>query len=268
MALEPYFLLLLLGLGLLNGVLAGLFGIGGGLVIVPAMVWLLPQIGVPEQHIMHMALATSMATICFIAVSSAVAHYRRGSVSVRLLKLLVPGIMVGALLGAYLAKLMNTEWLAWIFGFFSILMGLRMMIDKLPVAKGERLHWQQASPSAVVMGALSSLVGIGGGSLVVPYLLFHKEKLVLSIGTAAACGLPLAVMAAVGYIVLGWNVTGLPDYHLGYVYLPAMIAIAVGSIITAPFGAYLAHRLPTKVIKRFFALLLIVVGIKIITEYL
>ena len=252
-------------LGLFNGVLAGLLGIGGGMVIVPAMIWLAPQLGVPQEHVMHVALGTSMATICFIAVSSARSHHRRGSVSVPLLKVLIPGIAVGGLLGAVVAKYMNTEWLAWVFSIFAILVGIKLLSGATPQAKGEKTQGKQRLPAGIIMGAVSSLVGIGGGSVVVPYLLYHKEKLVTAIGTAAACGLPLAVMAAVGYIVTGWGAAGLPANHFGYVYWPAMVAIALGSVITAPFGAYLAHKLPTNVIKRIFAVLLIIVAVKIIT---
>ncbi len=263
MTFDWHFIILLLALGLLNGVLAGLLGIGGGLVIVPAMIWLLPKIGVPQEHLMHMALATSMATICFTAISSALAHHKRGSVSKPLLKLLVPAIAIGGLVGAYIADLIDSRWLGLIFGTGAILMGLQMAIGKLPQAKGDKLTLSLAAPAGVGMGAISSLLGIGGGSLVVPYLLFHKEKLVTAIGTAAACGLPLAIMATIGYVVLGWQVADLPVYHLGYVYLPAVLAIAIGSVASAPLGAYLAHKLPTAVIKRIFALLMIVIGIKI-----
>ncbi|NVJ66681.1 MAG: sulfite exporter TauE/SafE family protein [Gammaproteobacteria bacterium] len=268
MTLEFHLIILLLALGLLNGVLAGLLGIGGGLVIVPAMVWLLPKIGVPAEHLMHMALATSMATICFTAISSAYAHHKRGSVSTRLLKILVPAIAAGALLGAYIADLIDSIWLGRIFGAGAVLMGLQMILGKQPTAKGGQLSAANAAPAGVFMGALSSLLGIGGGSLVVPYLLYHKENLVMAIGTAAACGLPLAIMATIGYVVLGWNVADLPPYHLGYVYLPAVAAIALGSVASAPIGAYLAHKLPTQIIKRIFAVLLIVVGIKIFLNHL
>lgn len=263
MALEFHLIILLLALGLLNGILAGLLGIGGGLVIVPAMVWLLPKVGVPAEHLMHMALATSMATICFTAVSSAYAHHKRGSVSAPLLKILVPTIAIGGLLGAYIADLINSIWLGRIFGAGAIIMGLQMVLGKQPMAKGSDLSSLSATPAGVSIGALSSLLGIGGGSFVVPYLLYHKEKLVMAIGTAATCGLPLAIMATIGYVVLGWNTTGLPPYHLGYVYLPAVLAIAIGSVLSAPFGAYLAHKLPTKIIKRIFASLLVIVGLKI-----
>jgi hypothetical protein len=261
-------LLAFVGLGLFNGVLAGLLGIGGGMVIVPAMIWLAPQLGVPTEHVMHVALGTSMATICFIAISSARSHHRRGSVSVPLLKVLIPGIAIGGLLGAVIAKYLNTEWLAWIFSIFAILVGLKLLSGTNPEAKGEKAEGKQRLPAGVVMGAISSLVGIGGGSVVVPYLLYHKEKLVVAIGTAAACGLPLAITAAIGYMVTGWGTETLPANHIGYVYWPAMIAIAIGSMITAPFGAFLAHKLPTKVIKRIFAVLLIIVAVKIIVDHL
>ncbi|WP_251358730.1 sulfite exporter TauE/SafE family protein [Kangiella sp. TOML190] len=268
MLLEWHFIILLIALGLFNGILAGLLGIGGGLVIVPAMIWLLPTIGVPAEHLMHMALATSMATICFTAISSAYAHHQRGSVSISLLKLLVPAIAAGGLLGAYIANLIDTLWLGRIFGVAAVLMGLQMVVGKQPTAKGLKLNAVNAAPAGLGMGAISSLLGIGGGSVVVPYLLYHKEKLVMAIGTAAACGLPLAIMATIGYVVLGWQVSNLPPYHWGYVYLPAVFAIAFGSILSAPLGAYLAHKLPTLIIKRIFALLMVVVGAKIIMNNL
>lgn len=248
--------------------LAGLLGIGGGMVIVPAMIWLAPQLGVPAEHVMHVALGTSMATICFIAMSSARSHYARGSVSIPLLKVLIPGIAIGGLLGAFIADYMNTEWLAWLFSIFAILVGIKLLSGANPEAKGAKTEGKQRLPAGIVMGAISSLVGIGGGSVVVPYLLYHKEKLVVAIGTAAACGLPLAIMAAIGYVVTGWGTESLPASHIGYVYWPAMIAIAVGSMLTAPVGAYLAHKLPTKVIKRIFAVLLIIVAVKIIVEHI
>ena len=261
-------LLAFVALGLFNGVLAGLLGIGGGMVIVPAMIWLSPQLGVPPEHVMHVALGTSMATICFIAISSARSHHKRGSVSLPLLKVLIPGIAIGGLLGAVIAKYMHTDWLAWVFSIFAILVGIKLLSGANPEAKGDNAEGKQRLPAGIVMGAISSLVGIGGGSVVVPYLLYHKEKMVVAIGTAAACGLPLAITAAVGYIVTGWGTESLPVNHIGYVFWPAMVAIAIGSMLTAPVGAYLAHKLPTKVIKRIFAVLLIIVAVKIIVDHI
>ena len=210
MEIQVFWLLAFVALGLFNGVLAGLLGIGGGMVIVPAMIWLSPQLGVPPEHVMHVALGTSMATICFIALSSARSHYKRGSVSFPLLKILIPGIAIGGLLGAVIAKYMNTEWLAWLFSIFAILVGIKLLSGANPEAKGSKTEGGQRLPAGITMGAISSLVGIGGGSVVVPYLLYHKEKLVVAIGTAAACGLPLAIMAAIGYIVTGWGTEALP----------------------------------------------------------
>ena len=261
-------LLAFVALGLFNGVLAGLLGIGGGMVIVPAMIWLAPKLRVPAEHLMHVALGTSMATICFIAISSARSHYRRGSVSLPLLKVLMPGIAIGGLVGAVIAKYLNTEWLAWIFSIFAILVAIKLLSGTNPEAKGDKATDKQRLPAGIVMGAISSLVGIGGGSVVVPYLLYHKERLVVAIGTAAACGLPLAITAATGYIITGWGTDTLPKNHIGYIYWPAMLAIAFGSMFTAPLGAYLAHKLPTKVIKRIFAILLMIVAVKIITNHI
>lgn len=253
-------------LGLINGVLAGLLGIGGGMVIVPAMIWLAPKLGVSQDLVMHVALGTSMATICFVAVASARSHYRRGSVNTSVLKSLIPGIAIGALLGAMVAKYLETQWLAWFFALFCIVVAIKMLLDKNPQGEGAEIKNSHSLPSGIIMGAISSLVGIGGGSLVVPYLLYHKEKMVTAIGTAAACGLPLAIMATIGYIITGWQAE-LSIPHLGYVFWPATLAIAAGSMLTASLGAALAHKLPTSIIKRIFAILMIVVAIKIIAEY-
>lgn len=262
--IDPFWLFVLIGFGLFSGLLAGLLGIGGGLVIVPALIWLLPKFGVPSDYIMHVALATSMATICFTSISSARAHHKRGAVSTSRLKLILPGIALGGLLGAYLADLLNSLWLARIFGGFAIIMGLRMLLNKMPEATGCSLMYSRSVPETTAMGALSALVGIGGGSLIVPYMLYHKEELIKAIGTAAACGLPLAIMATIGYVVFGWNEPEFADYQIGYVNWLAVGVLGISSMISAPFGAYLAHKLATKIIKIIFALLLIIIGLKII----
>lgn len=263
-------ILILIGLGLLNGIVAGLLGVGGGLIIVPAMLWFLPTIGVSSEQVMHIALATSMATICFTSISSARAHHKRGSIAYSTLKVLAPTISIGALLGAWLVGYLNTLVLAWIFGVFCVLMGIKFLLNKkqqsLEAISTETLSSTKTAPIGLGMGILSSLVGIGGGSLVVPFLLHKKHSMVKAVGTAAACGLPLAILSTIGYIATGWGQQGLPQYHLGYVYIPAMIAMAVGAVLTAPIGAYLAHRLPVAWIKRFFAVFLIVIGINIIMK--
>lgn len=262
----------LIGLGLLNGVIAGLLGVGGGLIIVPAMLWFLPKVGVSQEQVMHMALATSMATICFTSISSARAHQKRGSIATSAFKVLAPTISIGALLGAWLVGFLNTLVLAWIFGVFCILMGIKFLLNRknkeVNSEEPLQLNSLETAPVGTGMGILSSLVGIGGGSLVVPYLLHKQYSMVKSVGTAAACGLPLAILSTVGYIATGWNEEGLPQYHFGYVYIPAMIAMAVGAVLTAPFGAYLAHKLPVILIKRFFAVFLMVVGVNIILKHL
>lgn len=270
--MEFEIIIILIGLGLLNGIIAGLLGVGGGLIIVPAMLWFLPKIGVAQEQIMHMALATSMATICFTSISSALAHKKRGSIAIPAFKVLAPTISIGALLGAWLVGFLNTLVLAWVFGIFCILMGIKFLLNrKAKDVESEQplpLSPIKTAPTGTAMGVLSSLVGIGGGSLVVPFLLHKRYKMVKAVGTAAACGLPLAILSTIGYIATGWNQQGLPQYHFGYVYIPAMIAMAIGAVLTAPFGAYLAHKLPVVWIKRFFALFLIVIGVNIILKHL
>ena len=262
--LDPVILLCFLATGLLAGVLAGLLGIGGGLVIVPVLLWLLPGWGVSESVVMHLALGTSMATIVFTSVVSGRSHWRRGSVDRRALRALIPGILLGALLGSWVADELNTRWLSLIFGAFAVLVALKMILG-INKSQGEaKLSNTAGSIGGVVMGALSALVGIGGGSLVVPFLNHFGRPVVTAIGSAAVCGFPLAVFATIGYMYFGWGESALPSATWGYVMLPAMAAIAAGTMATAPIGAWLAHRLPAATLKRIFAVFLAVVGGRIL----
>lgn len=266
MALSFSSIALLVVIGALNGVLAGLLGIGGGLIIVPVLVIVLPLLGVSEDLVMHMALASSMATISLTALSSARSHYKRGSVDIGSAKKLLIGIMVGAFIGTLIAQQLNTRWLMIIFAFFSAVMGVKLWIEHAHEDSQSVEKLGYPNTSAVVMGSISSLVGIGGGSLVVPYLLHFKQTTVKSIGTAAALGFPLAVMATIGYVVLGWSETAEIPWSLGYVYMPAVIVLALGAVLTAPIGVYLAHKLPAQVVRRIFAVLLLAVGIKLLLK--
>jgi hypothetical protein len=253
--------------GAIAGVMAGLLGIGGGFVIVPALLVLLPLSGVPEAFVMHVAVGTSLATICVTSWVSFSSHHRRGAVDWDYVKLLAPGIVIGALLAGVVADALSSATLALIFGVGAILMAIQIGLSRQPTVARARPGRLPILLTATSIGCLSGLVGIGGGSLVVPYLHYLGEKMTRCVGTAAACGMPIAVAGTLSYGVMGWS-KPLPDYSLGYIYLPAFFGIIAASSLTAPLGVRLAHNLPAGQLKRIFAMFLAVVGLKIIIQNL
>jgi uncharacterized protein len=257
-------MLIYLGLGAVAGILAGLLGVGGGLIIVPMVVFTLTWQAAPSQHLMHLALGTSLASIIFTSVSSFWAHHKRGAVHWLVVRRIVLGILLGTFLGSYLASRMSTNHLKVVFIVFLYYMGFQMLTNKKPKPT-------RTLPGALgmfgvgnVIGVVSALVGIGGGSLSVPFMVWCNMTVHEAIGTSAAIGFPIAVAGALGYIVNGLHVAGLPEYHLGYIYLPALAGIVAASVLTAPLGARLAHSLPVDKLKRVFALLLFIMGTKML----
>jgi uncharacterized membrane protein YfcA len=257
-------ILIYLGLGAAVGVLAGLLGVGGGLIIVPMVVFSLTWQGVPSEFLMHLALGTSLASIIFTSVSSFWAHHQRGAVHWTVVRRIVLGILVGTFLGSCLAAQMSNNLLKSVFVVFLYYMGFQMLTNQKP--KPSRGLPGPLGMFAVGngIGAVSALVGIGGGSLSVPFMVWCNMTVHDAIGTSAAIGFPIAVAGTVGYIVNGFQVPGLPAYSLGYVYLPALAGIVAASVFTAPLGVRLAHSLPVDKLKRVFALLLFLMGTKML----
>jgi len=250
-----------LAIGTVAGILAGLLGIGGGLVIVPSLYFLLSRDGVATDIAMQVAVGTSLATIVLTSISSVLAHHRRQAVLWPLVVQLAPGMMAGALLGAVIADWLPSQLLAQVFAGFALLVGLQMMW-----VRDVRGHVQLPGPGVMaasggVIGAISALVGIGGGSMTVPFLTWHRVPIHEAVGTSAGCGLPIAVAGTAAFVALGQSQTALPPHSLGYVYLPAMAGIVIASVIAAVAGAALAHRLPQPVLRRVFALFLVLLGI-------
>ncbi len=254
-----------IGVGLVAGILAGLLGIGGGLVIVPMLVYCLARQEIPDAFIMHIALGTSMASIVFTSISSFLAHHKRRAVRWDVVRRIVPGILVGTFLGSCLASRLPTNFLKAFFVVFLYYVAGQMLLDKKPAPS--RVLPGQAGMSAVggLIGVVSSLVGIGGGTLSVPFMIWCNLALHQAIGTSAAIGFPIAIAGTVGYAVNGWSVPGLPGYSLGYLYLPALAGIVSTSVLTAPLGVRLAHSLPVAKLKRVFAVVLLLVGTRMLT---
>lgn len=250
--------------GAVAGVLAGLLGIGGGLVIVPMLVFCMELQQLPQELIMHLALGTSMASIMFTSVSSFMAHHRRGAVDWSVVRRIVAGILVGTYLGSCVAARLSTGVLKVFFVIFLYYVCYQMLSGKKPKPSRQLPGLVGMFGTGNVIGVVSSLVGIGGGTLSVPFMIWHNIPIHRAIGTSAAIGFPIAVAGTVGYVVNGWGVSNLPPFSLGYVSLSALVAIAVMSVLTAPLGVRLAHSLPVDKLKRIFAVILFLVGTKML----
>ena len=256
-----YYLLL----GSVAGLVAGLLGVGGGLIIVPALIVLLTMQGMEHAHIVHMAIGTSLATIVITSISSTWAHHRHGAVQWPVFARLSPGIVIGALIGAAIADYMSASLLRNVFAVFVLIVAVQMLSGVRPSGHREVPENTGMFSAGGIIGAVSSVVGIGGGTMTVPFLLWCNVKIREAVATSAACGLPIAIAGASGYIITGWDESSMPEWSSGYIYWPAFIGIVLMSILFAPLGAYLAHRLPVLYLKRAFALVLFAIGIRMLS---
>ena len=243
--------------------LAGLLGIGGGVVIVPILALFFEYQGVSEEVIMQCAVGTSLATILFTATSSVRAHHARGAVRWPVFWQLTPGILIGALAGTGIGHWLESDTLQAAFGVFLLLVAAQMT---RPMAAADRplpaRGWMRFS--GLVIGSLSALFGIGGGAISVPFLSWCGIAPVQAIATAAAIGLPIALAGTTGYIVTGLQVAELPPWSIGYVVVPALIGIVVASTLFAPLGAWVAHQLQPTTLRRIFAVLLAIFGLRML----
>ena len=252
------------GLGAFAGVLAGLLGVGGGLVIVPVLAFLFYQTAIAPEVVMHLAIGTSLATIVFTSVSSVWAHHRLGTIRWGIFSQLAPGIVLGALLGAAVADWIPSAGLRVVFGLFELLVALQMWLNLLPSPqRGLPGQWGMGAAGGVI-GTVSAIIGIGGGTMTVPYLQWCRVPMRHAVATSAACGLPIAAAGAVGYVVTGWDEAALPAGSSGYLYGPAFFGIVGASVLFAPLGARLAYRLPAATLKRFFALFLAFLALRML----
>lgn len=255
-------LAIFLGTGALAGLMAGLFGIGGGMIMVPILAYLLPARGVAPEVVMQVAVATSMAVIATSSVSSTLTHHQKGGVRWDLFKPFAPGLVIGALAGAYTAHLLPGLVLKKIVGVGALLTALQMLFGQEPKAGSTtRPRGGELWVAGGIIGWLSSLIGIGGGSLTAPYLSLRGTPMREAIGTAAAGGIPIAWAGTVGFIVSGWGLSEVPAPSLGYVSLSGFAGLALASVVAAPFGARLAHGLPQQTLRRAFAVMLSIVAV-------
>ena len=246
----------LLALGAFVGFAAGLLGIGGGMLQVPFMTYILATQGFSPEYTVHVAIATSLATIMFTSLSSVRAHHKRGAVLWPVVALLAPGILIGSWVGPWLGAQMNSAALAGFFAVFVALSATQMLIDKKPAAARELPKAPGMFAAGGVIGTLAGLVGAGGGFISVPFMTWCNVKIHNAVATSAALGFPIALAGTLSNVFHGWDAPGLPAGSLGFVYLPALAVIAAASVLTAPLGAKTAHSLPVKTLKKVFALVL------------
>ena len=251
-------------LGAFAGTIAGLFGVGGGLIIVPVLAIIFKNQGIANDIIMHLAIGTSLATIIVTSISSVVSHHRRGAVLWPVFLQLAPGIVVGAFAGAYIAHQISSDVLKMGVGIFALIVAVKMLLDVKPQAHRELPGKVGMTLAGGIIGIVSALIGIGGGTLTTPFLLWCNRTIHNAIATSAACGLPIAIAGATGYVVVGWSSSLLPQWSSGYVYWPALIGVVLASVFFAPLGAWLTHRLPVGILKKLFALLLVAIGVKLL----
>ena len=253
-------------IGLVAGYLAGFLGIGGGFIVVPALTWLLLKDAQTAPFAIHMAIATSLSTMLVTSMSSLLAHHRQGAIRWPLVRSMAAGLMAGAVLGAVIADILPAEKLTAIFGIFAILAGLQLILARQPAAEKPLPKRPALLGAGGIIGSISSLIGIGGGAMTVPFLLWHGVRAQNAVATSAACGYPIAIAGTLSFILLG-HASDLPTGPLGYVHLPAFIGIAVTSALAAPLGAATMHRMSPRSVKRIFGAFLIFVGIRMLIGF-
>ena len=255
--------------GLLSGLLAGLLGVGGGIVIVPVSYFVLINLGYSIEVVMHISIASSLSIILFTSISSILTHLKLGNVDKSVIKKWFIGIMIGSVLGSFLASLINGKFLVIIFICFAFIISMNMFFQKKITTINNDIPKSNSLNLLIsfIIGFLSVLIGIGGGSFSVPTLSFFSKKIHKAVGTSAVLGFFISFPGAISYIYLGWNTKGLPPYSLGYVNILILILVVSTSIFTANFGAKLSSKLPKDKLKRIFAIFLLLTCVSLVIEH-
>ena len=259
-AMSVLFVLLYLALGAFTGFFAGLLGVGGGSIMVPVLVMLLTGQGFAPEMAMLLALGTSMAAILFTTSSSIRSHARHKAVLWPIVARITPGILFGTLLGTWLVNQIPTGWVALIFTAFILYVAIQMILGLRPKPGRAMPGLVGTTCVGLGLGAFSCLVAIGGGALSVPFMVWCNVRIQEAIGTSSAIAFPIALGGTIGYAVNGYDAANLPAYSIGFIYLPAVALLAVSSMLTAPLGASLAHRLPITRLRQIFATVLLLLA--------
>lgn len=260
MLLEPQLILELLVIGLCTGFLAGLLGIGGGMLMVPFLTFILTTKGFPAEYTVKMAVATSLATICLTSLSSVRAHHQRGAVLWPIVRVLAPGIVLGSIVGAQFAAALPGKLLGILFAIFVAFSATQMFIDRKPKPSRTLPGRVGTFSMGWVIGMLSALVGAGGAFVSVPFMTWCNVKIHDAVGTSSALGFPIALAGTLGYIWAGQNLPSMPPGSIGFLYLPGLVIISLASVCTAPLGARTAHRMDIRPLKKVFASILYVLA--------
>lgn len=254
-----------IGLGLFTGFCAGLLGIGGGLIMAPVLTFIYSsQPGFPENEALHLALGTSMAAILFTSVASLRVHHIHKAVLWPVFRRITPGILFGTLVGTWFAARVPARWLGLVFAVFTCYVALQLVANFKPQPSREVPGRRGTFAVGAFIGAISSLVSVGGAAITVPFLTWCNVRMQEAIGTSAAVGFPIAVGGTLGYMFNGWGHPGLPPWSLGFVYLPSLLWMIPASTLAAPVGARLTHRLPVAVLRRIFAALILAMAARML----
>lgn len=247
-------------LGLISGLLSGLLGIGGGVITVPVLYFILFYTGIVEEKMMQVAASTSLAVGFITSGLSTVIQYRKKAIHSFVLKMIIPGLIIGCIAGSILAHYLPSEWLSYVFGIMAILLGVYFLFPKLPSLQICSSPNQSLSLFAVSIGCFSSLLGIGGGSLIFPVLLGYGIPVQNASATSSGSTLVTTLIGSMTYLIIAWHQPGLPE-TFGYIELPAFIAISMGAVLTTPLGVKFSHTLDIVLIKRIFGSCLALIGL-------
>jgi uncharacterized membrane protein YfcA len=246
----------LCAMGVFGGFAAGLLGIGGGMILVPFMTMIFTALDFPPSLIVHMAIATCLATILFTSISSVRAHHLRGAVRWDIVRLFTPGILAGSWIGPWIGKQMNTMVMALFFGIFVAVAATQMLIDTKPAGQHPLPGKGAMFAAGGGIGILAGLVGAGGGFVSIPFMTWYSVRIHNAVATSAALGFPIALAGTLANIWFGMGEAGLPAHSLGFIYLPALAVISTASVLMAPLGARTAHKWPVQRLRRVFAYIL------------
>jgi uncharacterized protein len=260
--------LIFIALGCVVGIMAGLLGIGGGGILVPTLTAIFIYQGVPKDTVVHLALGTSMACITLTSLSSMRAHHANGAVIWPLAKGMALGMIVGTLCATFLIPYLSSKFLATFFSLFMGYVALQLFRTTQPHAASSEISKTELRLVTLGIGATSALVSIGGGSLTVPYLTWRNINIRNAIGTSAALGFAISIAGTLGYLINGIRAEGITADTWGYIYLPAVVLVAIPSFFTAPLGAKLTQKLPVKTLKKIFGVLLVLLSLKMLFSIL
>ena len=253
-------------LGTFSGVLAGLFGIGGGIIIIPTFFYIFSYLGFAEEILSHMVLGSSLGVIVFSSLSSTFSHHSKGAVNWKLIKVVVPSIVIGSSLGGITAGYLESSTLQGLVSLFLVVASIQLIFEFPPPSQNPKTNLVGPVIAGGGIGWLSGVFGIGGGIFSVPYFYHRGLTMMNAIGTSAACGIPIALAGSISYMVIGFENINLPSNSIGYIYLPATLIVGLMSSITAKYGVNIAHRMKQKKLRIAFAFLVMIMALNLLTR--